>query len=170
MQSTHVNRLAAQIERTADEQRWVGEIDGQKVCRVTFRAQIQGQWYTAQGQSQGITQVPDNQLCAQALDTGRVRLLESVGAVASSVTQDTICTDRPMPKWRPVQVGDHIQESQVAPDPQHRETFQYLGQDCRWFMETVPRGAGGLEQNRGIMCRIRATDWYILKKWVHARG
>lgn len=172
VQSTYLNQIKSQIERTADEQRFVGIIDGQKLCRVAFRVMVSGQWHTAQGEALGMPEVDDAQLCARATDTGRARLLESIGSVRSSVTQDMICTDKDIPKWKPVRVGDHIRESEVAPhpNPARRKSFAYMGQECRWFVETVPFGTGGLEQNSGIMCRLKQDDWYIVDKWVNSRG
>jgi hypothetical protein len=170
MRSSTLNQFKDKIERTADVDRDVVAMPGNKMqCTVTFRVQIDGQWVTAQGRAVGDVTVGDNQLCAQAQDAGRVKLLQRVGGSETTVSQELVCTDQDIPKWKPVKVGDTVRESEVAPHPDvnKRQSFPYMGTECKWFIETVPYGVGGLIQNQGIICRMRNSQWYVKEKWVH---
>lgn len=169
-QSVYVNELKSQIERTADEQRFVGVMNDVKFCRVAFRIQVKGEWLTAQGEARGPLTSNDNQLCAQAVDSGRARVLEKIGA-KMSVTQDMLCTDRDTPTVTriPVKVGDIVKDSQMDPHPDPSKRVSFLdeksGVECRYFGEAMPTVGGGVVSYYGTMCRVRNGDWLIRNKW-----
>jgi len=167
MRSTTINEMNSKIERTADVQKELATINGQKQCTATFRVMIDGAWYTALGRARDSESTNDTQLCTRAMDTGRARVLQDIKGSELAMTQELICTDQDIPKYRPVQVGQVIRESEVAPhwDPGQRQSFPYRGMECRWFMENVAEGVGGLTHNMGIMCRTRFNEWYVLEKW-----
>lgn len=168
MRSTTLNELKARVERQTDVVREVRNINDKLQCFVTFRVMINGVWYTAQGRAVGDTFESENQLCAQAMDSGRARLLQTIKGSETSVTQEMVCTDQTIPTWKPVTVGQKLQESEVAPHPRKRASFPHKGTECRWFVETLPQGVGGLIQNEGIICRIRQEEWIVLEKWVNS--
>ena len=165
--SASVNTMPLKIERVSDFQKEVLPKGSDKLmCRITFRAQIKGQWYTAQGESTG--RVSDNLdgLCASAEQLGRSRILTEIGGSDISVDTDMVCTDQNIPKVRPVELGEIVSQSDVAPNPQKLGSFQYMGTECRWFLETMPLGIGGLIQNQGIICRLRDNQWVVRDKWI----
>jgi hypothetical protein len=129
---------------------------------------VDGVWYTAQGDAVGDMTQGDNQLCGQAQDIGRARLLQKIDGSRTSVTQEMVCTDQDVPKWKPVKTGDIVRESEVAPhwDLTKRQSFAHRGMECRWFMETVPYSIGGVVQSQGIMCRLENNRWLIRDKWI----
>ena len=139
-------------------------------CTSTFRVQINNVWYTAQGKAEGDIKTGEAQLCAQAEDGSQARILSAVGGMETSVSQEMVCTDQEIPKWKPVKKGDTIKESEVAPDPDFRESFGFNGMECRRFIETVPYGTGGIIQNKGVICRIRGFDWFVYDKWERIKG
>jgi hypothetical protein len=71
-----------------------------------------------------------------------------------------------MPKLKNVQVGDMVSVSQVSPNPKKPNSFIYMGTECRWFLETVAIGQGGLAQNQGIICLIKDNQWVVRDKWI----
>jgi len=167
LRSTTINEMNSKVERTADVQKEIASIAGQKQCTVTFRVMIDGAWYTALGRARDHSASNETQLCTRAMDTGRARVLQDIKGSEMAMTQELVCTDQDIPKYRPVQVGQVIRESEVAPhwDPNMRQSFPYRGMECRWFMENVATGVGGLTHNMGIMCRTRFNEWYVLEKW-----
>lgn len=167
MRSITVNQMSSQIERTADIVREVVRIDNQKQCTTTFRVMITGNWYTALGRARDSITTDDAQLCARAMDLGRARVLQDISGSNVAMTQELICTDQDIPKNRAVKVGDLIRESEVTPhwDPTKRQSFPYKGMECRWFMENVSMGAGGITHNLGVMCRVKNDQWHVLEKW-----
>lgn len=171
LRSITVNEMKARIQRKSDAQREVVFLgNGMARCTVTFRVQINNAWYTAQGRADGDVKLGEAQLCAQAEDGSRARILQDVGGMETSVSQEMVCTDQELPKWKPVKKGDTVRESEVAPDPDYRESFAYRGMECRRFLETVTYGVGGLVQNKGVICRIRNDEWFVFDKWERVRG
>jgi hypothetical protein len=172
LQSTTLNALRGRIERTADITRSIAPgADNQLSCVVTFRVLVDAQWYTAQGSASGASSIGEAQLCAQAMDYGRSRVLQNIAGSQTSVNQDMICTDG-APKWKPVEIGMIVKESEVSPhpDPRKRAYWECMpGTEGRWFIETMPAGAGqgGMVQNLGVICRLRGDQWLVKDKWVN---
>jgi hypothetical protein len=165
--STTVNTLNVQIERAVDfEKEVIPRGKDQIMCRITFRAMINGQWYPAQGEQTGSINDSLDGICAAAEKIGSSRILQEMGGSNVTVDQDMVCTDKPAQKVRPVKVGEMIQETEVAPHPTRRQSFSYMGTECRWFIETMPVGNGGMVQNQGVICRIRGNEWLVRDKWV----
>jgi hypothetical protein len=104
------------------------------------------------------------------MDYGRSRVLQNIAGSQTSVNQDMICTDG-APKWKPVELGMVVKESEVGPhpDPRKRAYWEYMGTECRWFIETMPvgEGLGGMAQNLGVICRLRGDQWLVKDKWVN---
>lgn len=171
MRSSTVNQTKGNVERIADISRDIVPVRGNRLqCTVTFRVMIDGRWYTAEGQALGNDDMNENQLCAQAQDIGRAQLLQRIDGSRTSVNQETLCTDKEIPEWRPVKVGDIIRESQVGPhwDLNKRQSFAHQGMECRWFSETVPYGTGGIVQSLGIMCKLDNGRWLVRDKWINS--
>ena len=165
--STSVNTLNLQIERATDFQKEIIPTGRDRImCRITFRALINGQWYNAQGENTGNVSDSLDGICTQAENLGRSTILQDMGGSNVTVNQDMVCTDQPTQKVRPVKLNEIIRESEVAPHPQRLQSFAYMGTECRWFMETQPIGTGGLVQNQGIICRVKDYQWVVRDKWV----
>jgi hypothetical protein len=167
IRSATVANANASIERTADYKRTVlPAADNKSLCRVTFSAYINGKWYLAQGEDIAHTWGSLDTACAKAKQSATTNILESVSGNKVTVRQDMMCTDEPMPKFKPnVAVGDLVRESEVQPHPIHFDNFRYRGALCRWFVESIPQ-AGRIDMSQGIMCRTSAQKvWKIVDKW-----
>lgn len=157
----------ARIERITDVTRNVlPEENNQLKCRVTFRALIKDKWYTVEGENTGKNTDSLDKICASAYNAGSTRVLSSVSGTAITAQQDMVCTDQPMPKFRPrVAIGDAVRDSELQPHQIYRNTFTYQGSVCRWFMESTP-SAGQVEMSQGIMCRTPQNSvWRVVDKW-----
>jgi hypothetical protein len=167
MRSTTVSQLASSIERTADQQRdIIPQGNGGFKCRISFRALIDNKWHTAFGEEIGDARASLDQTCAKAMNAARVTILESVSGTRVTGNQEMICTDKPIPESRPnVSVGDMVWESEVQPHPVNRNSFNYRGSVCRWFVESKPQ-MGRVDLNQGIICRSLAEKvWKVVDKW-----
>jgi hypothetical protein len=97
--SSTVSKLTASIEQIADVERKVlPSGNGKNLCRITFRAYINNKWHTAQGEEIGSVNDSLDNICAKALNSGRVSILESVSGTKITGSQELICTDEPKPK------------------------------------------------------------------------
>ena len=167
MRSATVSQLTSSIERTADQQRdIIPQGNGGFKCRISFRALIDNKWHTAFGEEIGDARASLDQTCAKAMNAARVTILESVSGTRVTGNQEMICTDKPMPESRPnVSVGDMVWESEVQPHPVNRNSFNYRGSVCRWFVESKPQ-MGRVDLNQGIICRSLAEKvWKVVDKW-----
>ena len=173
LRSSTLNQFKGTIERTADVARDVVVMPPDKMqCTVTFRVMLNGVWHTAQGQAIGLDSTSENQLCAQAQDIGRSRLMQKIDGSQTSVSQEMVCTDQDIPQTRsrPVKIGDLVRESEMAPhwDLSKRTSFAHRGLECRWFMETLPYGVSGMVQSIGMMCKLDNNRWRITDKWINS--
>lgn len=165
--SETMSQMISSIEQVADVDRQVLPLkNGDSVCRITFRAYIDGKWYNAEGKDIVKSGHSIDSACSRALNAGRISVLESVSGTRITGNQELICTDAPKIEHKKfVAVGDRVWESEVQPHPVHKNTFSYRGSICKWFIETQPR-AGFVEMNQGIICRAPAQKvWSVVDKW-----
>jgi hypothetical protein len=156
MRSATVSIPKTRIDRVSDLERNVMPDENGSLCRVTFRALINGEWHDAEGEA--VAKKPA-QACAQATDLGRISILTEVSGNEVQGRQEMICTDKPKPTVRSaVNIGDSVLDSEVSVHPGHTASFYYRGNVCRWFTEA------GLYQ--GIICRSPdQTTWKVVDKW-----
>lgn len=160
MRSATVSNPTGKIEQIADQEQAILPMSGgRQLCRVTFRALINGSWEDAEGESEGPESANPAQICAQALTMGRTSILKRVSNLNMESRQDMVCTDQPKPVTRAkVNVGDIVAESEVTVHPQHPTPFKYHGNECRWFTE--------MDLVQGIICRNPSeTAWRVVDKW-----
>lgn len=167
VRSETMSRMTSSIERIADVERRVLPLDnGTSLCRITFRAYIDGKWYDAEGENTVEASASLDSGCAHAMNAGRVSILESVSGTKITAQQDMICTDEPKPKEKAqVQVGDRVWESEVQPHPVQKNQFNYRGSVCQWFVESSPK-PGFVNMHQGIICRApNQKIWRVVDKW-----
>lgn len=167
IRSASVSKANETIDRIADFKREVlPTAGGKNLCRITFRAHINGKWYLATGEEVAQTWGSLDTACAKAQQSAKTNILESVSGTKISTRQDMICTDEPLPKSKPfVSVGDIIKESEVQPHPTHFDNFRFRGSLCRWFVESTPQ-VGKIDLNQGIICRLSESNfWKVVDKW-----
>ena len=165
--SSTVSKLTSSIEQIADVERKVlPEGNGKNICRITFRAYINNKWHTAQGEEVGNASDSLDTICAKALNSGRVSILESVSGTKITGSQELICTDEPKPKQKAaVSVGDLVWESEVQIHPAYKDIFRYRGSFCKWFIESKP-DIGKIDMQQGIICRSPDQKvWRVVDKW-----
>lgn len=169
MRSASVNDVKASITRIADVKRYVTPADkGLSKCIVTFRAEINHVWHTAESQSIG----EFDQVCAQALNSGTGDILEKIAGSKIRVEKEMICTDRPDPEVKKtVKVDDIVTLSELIINPSKPNIFPYKMKSgstvqCRYFVEhdfnPVTRN---IFENEGIVCLLRKGEWQVVDKW-----
>jgi hypothetical protein len=165
--SSTVSKLTSAIEQIADVDRRVLPAGaGKSLCRITFRAYINGKWHTAQGEELGNANDSLDTTCAKALNSGRVSILESVSGTKITGSQELICTDEPkLEQKASVTVGDLVWESEIQIHPIYKDSFRYRGSFCKWFIESKPV-SGKVDMHQGIICRAPEQKvWRVVDKW-----
>lgn len=167
MRSASVRDVQSKITRVSDVKRYVTPVsDNQFKCTVAFRAEINHVWHTGEGSSIGASTDSLDQICTQALDSGRSFLLNRVTDGKITTETEMICTDRPDPKIQTVRVGDIVQISELSPHPEKPNFFEYKGTKCRWFVESdFDSNKRDLFQWQGIVCQVRKGDWQVIDKF-----
>jgi hypothetical protein len=165
VRSAMTNQTAVQITNVADVRPWVVPISPtQNKCIVNFRAQVNGEWITVEGENVGPKTVSEALLCKGAMDQGRTQILSRANGKTLSLEQNMVCTDQELPKIRRVEIGDRLQESEVLPHPNFPKRFVYHNATCRWFAEQDVRN-GDLRHKQGIICRSHENEWQVVDKW-----
>jgi len=165
VRSAMTNQTAVQISNVADVRPWVVPISPtQNKCIVNFRAQVNGEWITVEGENVGPKTVSEALLCKGAMDQGRTQILSRANGKTLSLEQNMVCTDQTLPKIRRVEIGDRLQESEVLPHPNFPKRFVYHNATCRWFAEQDVRN-GDLRHKQGIICRSHENEWQVVDKW-----
>jgi hypothetical protein len=165
VRSAMTNQTAVQISNVADVRPWVVPISPtQNKCIVNFRAQVNGEWITVEGENIGPKTVSEALLCKGAMDQGRTQILSRASGKTLSLEQNMVCTDQTLPKIRRVEIGDRLQESEVLPHPNFPKRFVYHNATCRWFAEQDIRN-GDLRQKQGIICWSHENEWQVVDKW-----
>lgn len=165
VRSAMSNQTAISITSVADVEPLVVPISPtQNKCIVSFRAQVNGAWITAEGENIGPRSLSERDLCRGAVDQGRAQILSRADGGRMVVEQNMVCTDQPEIQVRRVRIGDQIRESEVRPHPNFPRQFNYRGTQCRWFIEPEIR-SGDLVQRQGVICRSHGPDWKVVDKW-----
>ena len=165
VRSAMTNQTAVQITNVTDVRPWVVPISPtQNKCIVNFRAQVNGEWITVEGENVGPKTVSEALLCKGAMDQGRTQILSRANGKTLSLEQNMVCTDQELPKIRRVEIGDRLQESEVLPHPNFPKRFVYHNAMCRWFAEQDVRN-GDLRHKQGIICRSHENEWQVVDKW-----
>lgn len=136
-----------------------------KRCLVQFRVDVNGQWKNAEGDAVGFKSESDAEVCARAMNMKRAQVLNEVTNKNLSAEQQMVCTDAPQTKVRTsVKIGDLVQESEVNPHPTIKQSFKYMNNQCRWFIENQAQGKD-LIQYQGIICRVNGPNWQVVDKF-----
>ena len=138
--------------------------DTQNKCLVNFRAQINNEWITVDGENIGARKMSEDLLCKGAMDQGRTQVLNRANSRDVTVENNMVCTDQPIPQIRRVQVGDMVKESEVQPHRNYPNPFVYRNATCRWFNEPEVT-VGDLLNRQGIICRMHDDEWQVVDKW-----
>jgi hypothetical protein len=166
VRSAVANQITASITAVADIDPFVVPISPtQNKCIVTFRAQINGKWITAEGERIGPRSLSEKELCSGAVDSGRIQILSRVDGGRMTVEQNMVCNDQPEIKVRVVKRGEMVRESEVRPHPNFPKPFVYRTAQCRWFIEPEVHPGRDLLQRQGIICQVNGNEWQVVDKW-----
>lgn len=167
MRSASVKDIKTKITRIADVKRYVTPLNAEQFkCTVAFRAEINHVWHNGEGVSIGANSDSIDQICIQAMDSGRSYLLSRVTDGKITSESEMICTDRPGQNIKTVKVGDIVNISELAPHPEKPNFFDYKGAKCRWFVESdVNLQTRDVFQWQGIVCQVRKGDWQVVDKF-----
>jgi hypothetical protein len=137
----------------------------QNKCIVTFRAQVNGEWITAEGEKVGPRSTSEKDLCTGAVDSGRIQILSRANGGRMTVEQNMVCNERPEIKVKAVRRGEMVRESEVRPHPSFPKPFTYRTAQCRWFIEPEVHPGRDLLQRQGIICQVNGNEWQVVDKW-----
>lgn len=164
-ESVTANNSAAQIKEVADLQRFVRTAGNQQICTVMFRARIKNRWHDSRGESQGLITDSTDQICAQALHVGRVKILEKIEGAAVQSSQTMYCNDFETPQLKKgLKKFDTFKISELKPYPDS-QPFEYKGSVCRHFLESdIDPKTNNLMQWQIVGCVIR-DEWTVVDKF-----
>lgn len=161
-----VNQARSEIREIADLQKFVKTVDSrQQVCTVMFRARINNKWYDGRGESQGPITDSTDQICSQAMQVGRTKILEKVEGTAVQSTQTLYCNDFQTPQLRKgLKKFDTFKISELKSVP-NSQPFEYKGAMCRYFLESdIDSKTNNLMQWQIVGCIIR-DEWTVVDKF-----
>jgi len=161
---TH-NQAKSEIREVVDYQKFVKTANNQQICTVMFRAKINNKWYDARGESRGSITDSTDQICSQALQLGRTKILETVEGVAVQSSQTLYCNDFQTPQLRKgLKKFDTFRISELKPVP-NAQPFEYKGSVCRYFLESdIDPKTNNLMQWQIVGCVIR-DEWTVVDKF-----
>jgi len=160
------NQTTISITAVADVDPFVVPISAtHQKCIVSFRAQVDGKWITAEGEKTGPKTMSEKELCTGAVDSGRIQILSRANGGNMAVEQNMVCNDQPEIKVRVVKRGEMVRESEVRPHPNFPRPFVYRTAQCRWFIEPEVHPGRDLLQRQGIICQVNGNEWQVVDKW-----
>ena len=160
------NQTSMTITSVADIEPMVVPISAtQNKCIVNFRAQVNGKWITAEGEKTGAKIISERELCAGAMDQGRIQILSRANGGRIDVEQNMVCNDQPVIQVKSVRRGEMVRESEVRPHPHFPKPFAYRTATCRWFIEPEVHPGRDLLQRQGIICQVNGNEWQVVDKW-----
>jgi hypothetical protein len=166
VRSAVTNQTTMSITSIADVEPLVVPISAtHQKCIVNFRAQVNGNWITAEGERTGPKTMSERELCAGAVDSGRIQILSRANGANLTVEQNMVCNDRPEIKVKTVKRGEMVRESEVRPHPHFPKPFVYRTAQCRWFIEPEVHPGRDLLQRQGIICQVNGNEWQVVDKW-----
>ena len=164
-ESVTVNNTRTEIREVADYQKFVKTQNNQQICTVMFKAKINNKWFDARGESQGPITDSTDQICAQAMQVGRSKILERVGGSAVQSNQTLYCNDFALPELKKgLKKFDTFKVSELKPMP-NTDPFEYKGSTCRYFLESdIDANTNNLMQWQIVGCVIR-NEWTVVDKF-----
>jgi hypothetical protein len=165
-ESVTVNQAQAEIREVADYQKFVKTVGSLQTCTVMFRARVNNKWYDARGESQGLITDSTDQICSQALQVGRTKILEKIQGTAVHSSQTLYCNDFQTPQLRQgLKKNDTFRVSELKPHPGEPKPFEHKGTVCRYFLESdINPKTNALMQWEIMGCLIR-NEWTVVDKF-----
>jgi hypothetical protein len=165
-ESVIASRAGAEIREVAEYEKSVSTLGNKQTCIVRFKAKIGNKWHEARAESQGLITDSTDQVCSQAMQTGRIRILEKVEGFALHSTQTQWCNDFKIPQIRKgLNKNDTFKISELKPHPAEPNPFEHKGTQCRYFLESdIDSRTNDLKQWEIIGCFIR-NEWTVVDKF-----
>ena len=166
VRSAVTNQTKMNIVAIADIEPMVVPISStQNKCIVNFRAQVDSKWITAEGEKIGPKTISEKELCAGAVDQGRIQILSRADGGRMNIEQNMVCNEQPEIQVRVVRQGETVRESEVRPHPNFPKPFIYRTAACRLFIEPEVRPGRDLLQRQGVICQVNGNEWQVVDKW-----
>ena len=164
-ESVTANKTNTEIKEVTDFQKFVKTAGNQQICTVVFKARINNRWHDARGESQGPITDSTDQVCAQALQAGRTKILERVAGSSVQSSQTLYCNDFEIPQLKKgLKKFDTFKISELKPVP-NSDPFEYKGSTCRYFLESdIDPRTNNLMQWQIVGCVIR-NEWTVVDKF-----
>lgn len=164
-ESVTSNQAMAQIKEITDLQKYVKSAGNTQSCTVMFKARINNRWHDARGESQGPITDSTDQICAQAMHAGRVKILEKIAGTSIQSSQTLYCNDFETPQLKKgLRKFDTFKISELKPHPE-TAPFEYQGAICRYFLESdIDPRTNNLKQWQIVGCVIR-NEWTVVDKF-----
>ena len=165
-ESVTANQSTAEIREISDFQKFVKTIGDTQTCSVLFRARIGNKWHDARGESRGLLTDSTDQICSQAIQVGRIKILERIQGAAIQSSQTLYCNDFQIPQLRKGLVkNDTFKLSELKPHPNAPGPFEHKGTVCRYFLESdIDPKTNALKQWEIVGCVIR-NEWTVVDKF-----
>ena len=168
MRTTSLTRVVGKVDDVADIRPLLSpSFNNERRCAISARVLYRGSWHTVYSDYTGPVSVGDRDLCSNAVELGVRQFLASKEAKLLHSDQQMVCSDEPEIKVRPVQKGELVRISEVAPHPEKPDPFAVKGVECRWFIE--PAGSGATYYRwQGVVCRTGRRDsgeWTVVDKF-----
>jgi hypothetical protein len=165
-ESVTTNRARTEIREVVDYQKFVSTAGNLQTCTVMFRANINNKWHDARGESQGLVTDSTDQICSQAMQVGRSKILEKIQGTAIQSSQTMYCNDFQTPQLRKgLKKNDTFLVSELKPHPVESKPFEHKGTICRYFLESdINPKTNTLMQWEIMGCLIR-NEWTVVDKF-----
>jgi len=138
---------------------------GQKKCTVSIDGLYNGDWRPSFGEYVWTGDRPVNEMCGIALGLAKKNLLKVVNSSTIRNESVVICRDNTRPKITETVIGGIVEDiTQLRPHPKFQKTFDYKGEQCRWFVESGWSGKD-LQKMNGIVCLTSSRQWVVVDKF-----
>lgn len=165
-ESTTLAQSKASIREIADLRKTVTSTgENRQVCTVAFKVLINGKWHDARGESEGHIKDSTDQICSQAMQSGKVSILEKIDGINIRTKQTMYCNDFDNSQIRKgLKKYDTFRISELTPVPNSTQ-FEHKGAICREFLESdIDSNSNNLVQWHIVGCLIR-DQWTIVDKY-----
>jgi len=165
-ESVLTNQTKTEIREIADYQKFVKTQNNQQICTILFKANINNKWYDARGESQGFITDSTDQICSQAMQVGRTKILEKIQGIAVQSSQTLYCNDFQTPQLRKgLKKNDTFQVSELKPHPAEPAPFEHKGTICRYFLESDVNPKNNTLMQWEIMGCVIRNEWTVVDKF-----
>jgi hypothetical protein len=143
----------------------IGWGPNQQKCIVSLDGLYNGVWRKSFGEYVWDGSRPVKEMCAIAVSLAKKNLLQVVNSSTIRNESVVICRDETKPKVHNTTIGTIVNDiTQLRPHPTFQKSFDYKGEQCRWFVESGWSGKD-LQRMNGIACLTSSRQWIVVDKF-----